>query len=139
MVRILIVNDDRDIRDLMRDVLEDEGHTTTQAVDGREGLEQLRTSPASMVVLVDFLMPRMSGPDMMRDIGEDAELAARHAYILTGWYSWTQEKSHPMAAEDALKLMRFPSAHALRVLPLPFTVEQLLEVVHEAAQHLATS
>jgi two-component system, OmpR family, response regulator len=58
---ILIVDDEPEVRRLLRWLLEDEGYTIAEAVDGVDGLAQLRASPYRLVVLLDYKMPHMNG------------------------------------------------------------------------------
>ncbi|MFT3837928.1 MAG: response regulator [Myxococcaceae bacterium] len=59
---VLIVDDDDDTRETLREILEDEGYLVHSAVDGLDALLQLvasRQQPA--LILLDWEMPRMSG------------------------------------------------------------------------------
>ena len=59
---ILIVEDDRDIRETLADALEQEGFAVTAAFDGLDALEKLRGADrAPDIVLLDVMMPRMDG------------------------------------------------------------------------------
>jgi len=58
--RILVVDDDEDIRTLVVQLLERAGHKVEQAPDGRSGLRALHASPPDLVVL-DVSMPDMDG------------------------------------------------------------------------------
>jgi CheY-like chemotaxis protein len=59
---ILVVDDDPDIRDSMREVLEDEGYKVSCVGNGREALDHLKTaSPRPCVILLDLMMPVMDG------------------------------------------------------------------------------
>jgi CheY-like chemotaxis protein len=59
---VLIVEDDRAIRQMIQDVLEVEGYNVHSACDGSEGIEQLRAlAPAPCVVLLDLMMPGTNG------------------------------------------------------------------------------
>lgn len=58
---ILIVEDDRDIRDVLAEILADEGYHVLLAGDGCEGLDRLREGPAPALILLDLMMPRMDG------------------------------------------------------------------------------
>lgn len=57
---VLIVDDDEDIRDILREVLTDEGFSVEMARDGQEGLDRLR-SGVFCLVLLDLMMPRKDG------------------------------------------------------------------------------
>ena len=76
MARLLIVDDDVDVRDALADALTCEGHTVRVASDGVEGLQRMSEDPVDLIVL-DVDMPRMSGPEMaytalIRDAGLEA-------------------------------------------------------------------
>ena len=58
---ILIVDDDPDIRDSLKEVLEDEGYEVNGVANGREALDYLRKSPRPCVILLDLMMPVMDG------------------------------------------------------------------------------
>lgn len=60
MARILIVDDQPQIRDNCREALEDAGHTVMVAADGQEGLEVYKREPADLVIL-DLYMPKLDG------------------------------------------------------------------------------
>lgn len=58
---ILVVEDNEDIREGIVLALEGEGYAIESAADGKEGLEKLRTMPVPSLVLLDLMMPSMSG------------------------------------------------------------------------------
>lgn len=60
-VDILIVDDDRDIADSLRDALLDEGYTLAVTHDGEDALSYLASAPAPGVILLDWMMPRCDG------------------------------------------------------------------------------
>ena len=60
--RVLVVDDDNEIRETMVEVLNDEGYEAVGASDGIEALEQLRDpSDRWCLVLLDLMMPNMDG------------------------------------------------------------------------------
>ncbi|SFS06676.1 Response regulator receiver domain-containing protein [Agrococcus baldri] len=67
--RILVVDDDRDIRDLVAIKLESAGHEVVIRPDGSEGLEAALAGGWSVIVL-DVMMPGMSGIDVLRAVRE---------------------------------------------------------------------
>ena len=62
---VLVVDDDPEIRDLVRWLLEDEGWTVETAVDGRDALDQATNSRPALIVL-DMGLPIMSGEEVAR-------------------------------------------------------------------------
>ena len=67
MARILIAEDDADLRLLLRLVLHKAGHQVTEARDGVEALEALARASFD-VVLVDNVMPRMTGVEVLEAV-----------------------------------------------------------------------
>src|SRR6187397_815431 len=73
---ILVVDDDPDIRDSLREVLEDEGYDVACVGNGREALDHLKAAkPRPCVILLDLMMPVMDGWQFRRQQVLDAELA----------------------------------------------------------------
>ena len=73
--RILIVDDEPDIRKMLRDLLQFEGYMVSDAADGLIGLDQLRASPSPLIVLLDYKMPRMNGEELLQAVMADSQLA----------------------------------------------------------------
>jgi CheY-like chemotaxis protein len=60
--RVLVVEDDRDVRDSLLEVLEDNAYAPLAASNGKEALERLRASEVRpCVILLDVMMPVMDG------------------------------------------------------------------------------
>jgi len=65
MARILIVDDEADTRDTLREIIEADGHDVFEAVDGRDGMRKtLQFFPD--VVITDLIMPVMEGIELIR-------------------------------------------------------------------------
>lgn len=58
---ILIVEDEHDLRETMRDLLEMEGFETVTAINGQDGLAQLQKIEGCRLILLDLMMPVMDG------------------------------------------------------------------------------
>jgi DNA-binding response OmpR family regulator len=67
LARILVVDDDPDIRDLLVDYFTTEGYAVTPAADGPEALDALRRDP-QMLVLLDVGLPGMDGVEVLKRI-----------------------------------------------------------------------
>src|ERR1700687_2702980 len=70
---ILVVDDDPQIRRVMRATLTAQGYTIVEARDGQEALEKLRSERPDLVLL-DMNMPVMDGPEACREIRRDSEV-----------------------------------------------------------------
>ncbi|HQU27520.1 MAG: response regulator [Nitrospira sp.] len=67
MATILIIDDDPQVCDLLRQVLEDEGYGVETAQNGQEGINQHRAHPADLIVL-DILMPDKEGLETILEL-----------------------------------------------------------------------
>jgi two-component system response regulator MprA len=99
MKRILVVDDERDIRETLRDVFLDEGYEVDVAADGVEALAALRENGPYALVLFDILMPKMDGNALFRAIKSDPRLANMPLIVST---------SNPASAPSGVLLMRKP-------------------------------
>ena len=70
MARILVVDDDKAVRLLLRTVLERRGHSVVEAENGDEGLRYYRAAPADLVI-ADIQMPVMDGLQMIKELRGD--------------------------------------------------------------------
>jgi CheY-like chemotaxis protein len=82
-VSVLIVDDEIPIRDSIRDALEDEGHRTLVAANGNEALEHLKSNDDVDTMIIDLLMPGMSGFELLKAIEDVPELAEIPVIIVT--------------------------------------------------------
>ncbi len=72
MAKILIIDDDPQIRDVLRITLKQAGHEVSEAGDGAEGLAKARNGTADLIVL-DIGLPEMDGLELCRHLREDVE------------------------------------------------------------------
>ena len=82
--RILLVDDDADHRAALRAALVDEGYDIAEADDGRAAIDYLLASPAPSVVLLDLLMARVSGWDVLSVLRKDLRLRQIPVIVITG-------------------------------------------------------
>ena len=66
---VLIVEDEKNIVDILRFNLQREGYQTAEASDGEEGLEKARTADPDLILL-DVMLPKMNGFDVCRQLRE---------------------------------------------------------------------
>jgi CheY-like chemotaxis protein len=81
--KILIVEDDADIRDLMKIFLEADGYRVDAAADGIDALEQLHAGARPTVILLDLMMPRMDGEQFLKQL-RASEFAKIPVVIISG-------------------------------------------------------
>ena len=67
MARILVIDDDPDMRALVEQMLKSAGHETILAADGREGIDQCRSKPADLVI-TDIYMPNQEGLETIMEL-----------------------------------------------------------------------
>jgi len=72
---ILVVDDEADIRDSLRDALEDEGYTVLVAANGRDALAQLPRLKPPCAIILDIIMPVMNGVDFYATMQADPRYA----------------------------------------------------------------
>ncbi|HET8601229.1 MAG TPA: response regulator [Segeticoccus sp.] len=80
--RVLVADDDADIRDLVVFKLEQAGHEVEAVDDGASALEAIRRDPPQLAVL-DVMMPQMSGIDVLRAVREDPKTKSVKVILLT--------------------------------------------------------
>ena len=115
--RVLLIDDDEDLRGVVSRALEVLGYEVTAVADGRTGLNELRSSEPDVLV-VDFAMPGMNGADVAK---QARELCPGLPVVLASGYADT----------DAIERAIGKNAKLLRK---PFGVDELLEAVAEAAK-----
>ncbi len=116
---ILIVDDEASIRELCKELLEEEGYKVSVAVDGQEALDKMEYDVFDLF-LIDMAMPRMGGFELMKKIKEIQPLAV--IVVLTGFSS----------IEGAVKAVH---AGAYQYLSKPINAEELFEVVKAGLKH----
>ena len=67
-IRILVVDDDADIRRIIRILLESRGYRVLEAPNGRLPVETIRKEPDVDLILLDIMMPELSGIEASREI-----------------------------------------------------------------------
>jgi CheY-like chemotaxis protein/anti-sigma regulatory factor (Ser/Thr protein kinase) len=114
--RILIVDDDRGLRFVLAELLNDAGHSVDQAADGREALRRLDTG-AFDIVLLDIGLPDVSGLDVLAH----ARTVASPPIVVM------------MTADDTPEtLLAAVRRQAYRYLRKPFAPTAIVEVIDDA-------
>lgn len=72
---VLVVEDEEDLRDMMREALEMSGYAVTAVEEGQQALDALARLEHVCVVLLDLMMPGMNGWDFVAKLRERPEYA----------------------------------------------------------------
>ena len=80
--RVLIVEDEPDIRDLLAFHLEREGYHVTRSRSGADALRQIRARPPDLILL-DLMLPELGGLDVCRRLRQDPRTASVPIVMLT--------------------------------------------------------
>jgi two-component system chemotaxis response regulator CheY len=80
---ILVVEDDYDIRESIKDFLEIEKYSVLTASNGEEALEHLKHAPKPCFVLLDMMMPIMDGRAFLDIMMKDAVLAPIPVFVIS--------------------------------------------------------
>ncbi|HAH05582.1 MAG TPA: two-component system response regulator [Elusimicrobia bacterium] len=89
MANILIVDDERDLVELVKVILARDGHAVREAFDGVEALSVLGVAPESPegfkpdLILVDVWMPQLDGPGLARRLAQAPKTSAIPLLVLT--------------------------------------------------------
>ena len=81
--KVLIVDDDPDVRLFNATVVEESGYTPVEAENGEEGLKMVKEEAPDLVIL-DVLMPRQSGIRLYRELKTDRSLKNVKVIMLSG-------------------------------------------------------
>ena len=105
MAKVLIVDDEPDLRFLHRRILLRAGHDVTEAGDGAAALESVRKSPPDLVV-TDLMMPVMGGIEFIRRLRADPVTEAIPVLAVSGdWHLVTEADAalaKPCRSQDLL-------------------------------------
>jgi two-component system chemotaxis sensor kinase CheA len=126
-IPVLVVEDDPDLRTLLRTFLQDEEYTVGEASDGQVALDLLRQTSERWVVLADHQMPRLNGAGLIAAVLADPQLSARHAFI----YMTATDRVIPPDLQLQLQTLDAP------ILGKPFSFDACLATVATAAKRLA--
>jgi CheY-like chemotaxis protein len=112
---ILVVDDDSDLRCVVRQVLEEDHLTVIEAKDGLEGVETFRRDPHRFcAVVMDVEMPRMNGIDAFREM----RAIRTDIPVIVASGSPPEEYQH-----------RLPAADRAWILSKPFSLKDLLRAL----------
>lgn len=80
---VLIVDDEKDVRDFLSDLLKDQGYPVRQAEDGVVAMEMIKQDRPDLILL-DLQMPKETGTDLYRKIHQKKEYEAIPVIVISG-------------------------------------------------------
>ena len=84
MKKILVADDDDLLRDLIKDILEGENYTVLEAQDGQEALDLFYQHPELALVVLDVMMPKYSGMEVLKKIRKQSKVPVLLLTALSG-------------------------------------------------------
>jgi DNA-binding NtrC family response regulator len=121
--RILIAEDDADLRDLLQDELEDAGYETVVAIDGRSAMMRIEREREQIDLLItDVRMPGLSGDELLNAMR--AQRSEAPVIVITAFGS----------VEQAVEMVK---AGAFQYLTKPFDTDDLLRAAAQALEQSA--
>jgi CheY-like chemotaxis protein len=114
--KILVVDDEAVIRDMMVDILDLEGYPVEVARNGREALEKVRAAHprTGYLIFLDLMMPVMDGHEFCRLLSEETVVRKKHVIVI-------------MSALD--QLLQAKSLHADKAMPKPFQMDDVMQII----------
>jgi DNA-binding response OmpR family regulator len=120
---VLIIEDDADIRESLQDALEAEKYRVITAVDGWDGLQRLKEMNEPCIILLDLMMPVMSGGEFLVALRASEMLASIPVVVVSAWPDEAAKVRHqtqgyvkkPIALNALLEaVFQFCREHAAR-------------------------
>ena len=118
---ILVIDDDKNIRTLLRTILEREGYRVVDALDGDKGIRRYQESPTDLVI-TDLIMPGKEGIETIRDLRREFP----HVKIIA------VSGGGRIGPDSYLKMAK--GVGALRTLSKPFDRLALLKAIEEVLE-----
>ena len=112
--RILVADDDPQMRRLIRSILERDGFEVTEAADGLDALEALEARPVDLVVL-DIDMPRLDGLGVLEELRARVKTSSVPVIVLTARTDDTEARVLDLGAQDFLSKPVQPQSLQARV------------------------
>ena len=123
--RILVVDDEPDVRNFLATCIEDAGFQVETAVDGMDALDKIKANKPDLMTL-DMVMPRHSGIKLMRKLRQNEEWADIPVIVITA------HAQDEFGSEDAKKFDAFAAHHRPKFfMEKPVTSAKLVKAIGE--------
>ncbi|MBF0451686.1 MAG: response regulator [Candidatus Magnetomorum sp.] len=121
--RILVVDDEPDVRNFLAACISDAGFQVDTAVDGVNALEKVQENPPDLMTL-DMVMPRKSGIRVMRALRENEEWSKIPVIVITA------HARDEFGSDDIKEFQAFATRHRPRItLEKPITPPKLIKAI----------
>jgi twitching motility two-component system response regulator PilH len=126
--KVLVVDDDPDVRLFSITVLEENGFTPLEAANGEEGLKSIKKEKPELVIL-DVLMPRQSGIRLYRELKTDKSLKDIPIIILSGIAKKTFLRSQKALTEFGGKEVPEPKVYLEKPVEPEILAEEIKKIL----------
>lgn len=117
--KIILVEDDAFLHRLYSDALKNAGYVVVSAHDGEEGLKVIKCNTDTSLILLDLMMPKMNGIDVLKELKKDPSTKNLYVIVLTNL-------NEEAIIQDALKLGA--NAYLNKV---DYTPQQVIDTVRQ--------
>ena len=112
--RVLIADDDRQMRRLVRMILERDGHEVTEAADGLDALDAIESGQCDLMIL-DLDMPRLDGIGVLEELRARVMTSSLPVIVLTARSGEAESQVLDLGAQDFLTKPVQPASLQARV------------------------
>ena len=117
---VLVVEDDVDLRESLSQALQDHGFAVTQAGNGQQALDLLHSGIRPAVILLDLMMPVLSGWELRDVLRDDPELSRIPTLVISAYMDGTEQEVLALPADDCIRK--------------PFHLRVLIEAIERHSQ-----
>ncbi len=126
-MRVLAVDDNEDILNLISLIVESMGHTLELAHDGHQGLELLRSKEYDLVFL-DMSMPNLTGLEVIDALVQDGIIKKQRVTLFTASY---------LGVEDIESNLRKKGVYS--ILPKPADIDQITDLLEKVESEVKSA
>jgi CheY-like chemotaxis protein len=123
---VLVIDDDQEIRDSLALLFEGEGYDVLLAPDGLEGLRLLSQAKRPLIVLLDLMMPRMSGYELLRWLVDHPAMRDGHVLVIFS----ARTAALPPGYRQVLEQLN------IQTVAKPTDIDHLIATIHVAEAQL---
>jgi CheY-like chemotaxis protein len=114
---ILIIEDEPDLRETLKDLLEISGFEVMTAANGKEGLERIRHAGVPCLILLDLMMPVMNGWQFLEALETDGTAA--------------EKKPSVVIVSAAVDILGVDSKYGCVLMKKPININDLIHLAHQ--------